>query len=191
LLVNDGADALEWLHKGVGGFFDRKGVDAGGADHDIDGGKESDEDGELDEERENRAERFDVFAFVEVHGLEGFELAIALAVLFDLHELGLDLAHQAGLVQLSLEQRPHGDFDDDSKDDDGDAEIANKVVGDKKEVDDGADDKHVYKFEHGLYYSIVLPLSLNFSENGAGAGASSRAAATSSRLLSSRSAESP
>ena len=154
LLIDKGVDAVKWLDKGIGRFFNGERINAGGTNHDVDGSKEGDKDRELDEERQDGAERLDVFALVKIHHLERFKLAVALAVLFNLSKFGLDLAHQASLAELLFEQRPHGDFDDDGEDDDGDTEVADEVEGHEEEVDNGADDDHVYEFKHSCYYSI-------------------------------------
>ena len=158
MLIDKSVDAIKWLDKGIGRFFDGKCINAGGTNHDIDGSKKGDKDRKLNEERQNRAEGLDVLALVKIHHLEGFELAVAFAILFNLSKFGLDFAHQTSLAELLFEQRPHGDFDDDGEDDDGDAKVADEVVGHEEEVDDGTDNNHVYEFKHSKYYIIFTLL---------------------------------
>jgi hypothetical protein len=90
--------------------------------------------------------------------LKLFELAVAFAVLFDFGKLGLDFAHEAGLVELFFDKRPHGEFNDNGEDDDGKAKIANEVVDDKEEVNDRANYQKIYEFKHsGGYYTLDMP----------------------------------
>ena len=135
---DDFADLVDLADGGVGAKAEV--VVGGGEDHDTDGGVEGDEDRELDEEGEHGAEGLDVVALVEVHHLEGLELAVAVAVFLDFGELGLDFAHEAGLVELALGEGPEADFDEDGEEDDGEAEVADETVDDKKDVGNRAND---------------------------------------------------
>jgi hypothetical protein len=127
----------------------------GGANHDIYRGKEGDKDGELDDKGENGAHWLDVVALVEVEHLELFELAVAFAILFDFGKFGLDFAHEAGLVELLLNEWPHGKFDDDGEDDDGEAKISDEVINDEEEVDDRANYQKIYELKHSRRYYIL------------------------------------
>ena len=103
-----------------------------GGDDNADRGEEGDEDGELDDEGEDTAERFDVVAFIEVHGLEGFELTVAFAVFLDFGYFGLEFFHQASLVKLFFDKWPHSDFDEYREDNNSEAEVADVVINNKK-----------------------------------------------------------
>ena len=141
LELDDFVDVADFADEGVGA--DAEVVAGGGEDHDADGGVEGNEDGELDDEGEHGAEGLDVVAFVEVHHLEGFELTVAVAVFLDFGELGLDFAHEAGLVELALHEGPKADFDEDGEEDDGKAKVADKAVDDEEDVGNRANDHHV------------------------------------------------
>jgi len=92
-------------NKGIGTVLEI-GV-GGGDDHDANGREEGDENRELDENSQNRAEGVDVVFFVQIHGLERLELLITVRVLANLNQLGLDFLHEAGLEELFLRQRIH------------------------------------------------------------------------------------
>ena len=141
LELDDFVDVADFTDEGVGA--DAEIVAGSRENHDADGGVKGDEDGELDDEGEHGTERLDVVAFIKVHHLEGFKLTVAVAVFLDFGELGLDFAHEAGLVKLALHEGPEADFDEDGEEDDGKAKVADKAVDDEEDIGNRADDHHV------------------------------------------------
>lgn len=105
----------------------------------------------MDDEGEERAERFDVVFFIQVHRLEAFELTVAVAIFLDLGEFGLELAHELGLVELTLDEWPHTKFDQNDEEDDGEAEVTNVVIDEKEDVGDGADNYEINSCKHILF----------------------------------------
>lgn len=82
-------------------------VGRSGENHDADSGIESDKNRNLNNKVKDRAEGLNIIALVEIHHLDGFELAIAITALLNLGELGLNLTHHLLLVELTLHQGPH------------------------------------------------------------------------------------
>lgn len=78
----------------------------------------------MDERSKERAERFDIVALIEVHHLERLELFVAVAIFLDLGELGLNFAHEAGLMELALHERPAADFHQNDKKDNSETKVA-------------------------------------------------------------------
>lgn len=71
-------------------------------DHDTDSGIKGNKNRKLDDKSEDRAKRFDIIAFIEIHHLNGLKLTVPIAVLFDFGKLRLDFTHLAGLMELTL-----------------------------------------------------------------------------------------
>ncbi len=141
LEADDVVDALHVADDGVSAQIEI--VGRGGGDHDADGGIESDEDRELDDDREHGAERLDIIALIEIHHLEGFELFIAVAVFLDFGELGLDFAHEASLVHLALDEGPAADFHQDDEENNRETKVSDETIDDKQDIRDRSNDQHI------------------------------------------------
>ena len=76
--------------------------------------------------------------------MDGLELAVAVAVLFDLGEFRLKLTHELGLVKLALDERPHAKLDQDDKENNSEPEVTNVIIDEKEDVGDWADDNRIY-----------------------------------------------
>lgn len=113
LELDDFVDALDFADWGVGATL--KVVVWGRNDHDANGSIERNKNRELDDQSNHGTERLDVVAFIKIHHLKRFELTVAITVLLNLSELRLNFAHLAGLVKLTLQDRPEADFDKNSK----------------------------------------------------------------------------
>lgn len=132
LEVDDVFNAFEVTDGGVSAVIDvRIAASVAGSARIRDGRnatEEGDENRELDKECQDGAHGFDVVAFIEVHHLERFHLAVSFTTLFYFSEFGLDFAHEAGLVELALHEGPHTDFYDYREQDNRQTEISDEVV---------------------------------------------------------------
>ena len=61
-------------------------------------------------------------------------------------------------MELTLDEWPHTELDDNNKEDNREAEVTNEVVDEKEDVGDGADDNEIYKikYKHSLPYCNIL-----------------------------------
>lgn len=141
MVANNLVDTADLVDTRIGA--DVEVVGGGRHNHDADGGVERDEDRELDEKCQDRVERLDIVALIEIHHLEGFELTIAVAILFDLGELGLNFAHEAGLMHLALDEGPEADFDEHGEENNGETKIADEAIDYEKDIGDWANNQHV------------------------------------------------
>ena len=90
--------------------------------------------------------------------MNGLKLTVALAVLFNLSKLGLELAHELGLMELALDQGPHAKLNNNNEENNRKAKITDEVVDEKEDVGDGTNDDEVYeiKYKHNLPYCNIL-----------------------------------
>ena len=138
LFIHNFIDTIElrdWLVSASGNI-----ITFGRENHTTDRAIESEENRELDKNREERTEWFYVVALIKLEGLDRFELAIPFCVFLYLGELGLDFSHLLCLIQLALYERPHADFYKDCENNNRDTEIADVIIDNKKNVYDWADD---------------------------------------------------
>lgn len=133
LLFNDFADAWHISDKRIGFLLDWVFLEffVGSRDDRSNGPEECEEDGELDDKGEDGAKWLDVVALIEVHHLHLLDHAVAFGVFANFGELWLDFAHEAGLFELLLDERPHTELHDEREDNNSKTEITDKVVDDK------------------------------------------------------------